>query len=131
MAYAVPPYWTHFATQIAESPTPTAYNVPSAALMNRYSDGQNEINTRMGSYAINMAVGQITDPSWAIICHRMPWLHYREAGTLTDINGANEITLSAEDNTYAVYNLDTISWMLPGTLYQVTGCVMAAESTDP
>jgi hypothetical protein len=131
-SYTSPPQWIHFAAQIAESPTPPEYNVPSAALMNRYRSAQNEIDTRMGPHAVNFAVGQIDDDNYAMLIHRYQWLHYREAGTLTDINLQNSVSLSSDDdNVYYAYNLDSIPWMTPGTLYLVTGCVMAAESVDP
>lgn len=131
-SYVSPPQWIHFPAQIAESPTPPEYNVPSAVLMNRYSAAQNEINTRMGDYALNLAVGQIDDDNYAVLVHRHPWLHYREAGALTDINGNNSVSLGSEnDSLYYTYNLDSIPWMTPGTIYRVNGCVMAAESGDP
>lgn len=131
-SYTSPPQWIHFPLQIAESPTPPEYNVPSATLMNRYRTAQNEINTRMGPHAVNFAVGQIDDDNYAMLIHRYQWLHYREAGTLTDINLQNSVSLSSEDDdVYYAYNLDSISWMTPGTLYLVAGSVMAAESVDP
>ena len=105
--------------------------VPTAALMNLYSNAQNEINTRMGTYAFNPAIGYIVEDNFAVFCHRHQWLHFREAGALTDMNGANSVSLSAAANTYAMYNLDTISWMTPGVFYRVSGCVMAAELSQP
>lgn len=109
-------------------------NVPTAADMNKYRNAQLEINTRMGPYAWNQAVGQIDDGFFAVFCHKEQWLHYRSdnnPGALTDLNGENSVSLSGEVNTYNVYNLDTIPWMLPGVFFRVSGVTMAAELSQP
>ena len=106
----------------------------AAAMGTRGKEAEDIVEELLGSLEAGTlrSAEKGSDGEWRAV----PWVKRGillgfQAGTLTDINGNNEITLSAEDDTYAVYNLDTISWMLPGTLYQVTGCVMAAESIDP
>lgn len=126
MAYSPPPQWVPNSASV----------VPTATLMNLYDQDLDEIYARLGDYAVNYAVRKLDGENFHVIVHRHQWLHFRgndgylEPTTGTDAEiAAARISLSAED--FSVYNLDTIDWMVPGTIYRVRGVDMASENATP
>ena len=107
MAYSVPTRWTHG-------------DIPTAALMQPYSDSLEYIHDRQGDTLINPpSYGLAGSGTYQYMVHRYRWLAYDDNGVIADPTGVNaDVTLSDPGST-DYYDLDTISWMAPGTIYEI------------
>lgn len=117
MAYQVPKQWSHG-------------DRVNATDMQKYSDGQEAINTSLASFGYNFATpySQYPDAQEYWLVHRKQFLIYVSTGEIRDPSGNNEpINLSNADETYNSYDLDSIPWMLYGMLYKVVGCTVCME----
>jgi len=63
--------------------------------------------------------------------HRNPWLHFLSTGQIKNADGSQQATLSPINDTYTSFNLQSLSWLAYGQLYQVVGCQMASEEETP
>lgn len=109
MAYQIPERWAHG-------------DYPTAAKLNKYKDGLDAIHAALGDYRINPAVSLRIDPvdSYYFV-RRHRYLLYLGAGEIRDPMGVGEaVSLSAGvGGSWAVRDLSSIDWMVPGKLYQV------------
>lgn len=127
MAYQVPPRWAHG-------------NTLSAANLNKYSDGLNDIHTVIGDQVFVQAVplvitqwsvhkvwvGQaVNKTAWLTMPHKARYLCYQGEGKLESYNG-DKTTLSNQA-AFNVFDLETVDWLWYGRLYKITGCTMAVE----
>lgn len=122
MAYAVPPEWDHG-------------DVPTAALMQRYSDALNAIKAILDITPKNMAapvyVGDPDDAEWTIV-HINRYLKYEAESQLFNPDDLTQtVTLPDTDEEQGVYDLDSIGWLLYGQTYRVSGCAWAFEDWEP
>lgn len=119
MAYQVPERWSQG-------------DKPTAAKMNKYSDGQNAdhttLNGEMTAYPVEADTGSIT----YLLTHVHRWLVYDDNGTIEDpANSSNVVTLSDPGSNPEYYDLDTISWMTYGKDYFVKDIDWIMEVRDP
>ena len=63
--------------------------------------------------------------------HRNRWLHFKSTGQIKNAAGTQQATLSPINDTYTSFDLQTLSWLAYGQLYQVVGCDMASEEETP
>lgn len=123
MAYSAPTRWSHG-------------DIPTAALMQPYSDDLNAIHAITGDAPRNYAVlwnFENVNPSFAgsdfYFVHKRRWLIYRGNGELVDPSGAGAtITLSGNGTALVAYDLDAVDWMTPGKLFQIKDCIVALEN---
>lgn len=120
MAYEVPHQWSRG-------------DAVTAARMNAYSNGQEEINSLAAYVGGSVAVPYDTDFDNFFLQHVHRWLHYDGNGTITNPNDTTQtVSLSeGENGTPAVYDLNTISWLYYGAYYIVDGPDWVAEDWEP
>jgi hypothetical protein len=122
VAYQIPPQWSHG-------------DIPTAALMQKYSDAENAIHDITGDrlYARPAAHALAgVDNDYHVFVHRYRWLWFQSNGTLEDIaDPANNTQTLTEDTEPTLLDLNTVDWMYPGKIYAVTGCTYAMETRDP
>lgn len=120
--YSTPESWAHG-------------DYPTAANLNKYKSGLDAIHDALGDASLNMAVARRIDPVQGYyFLHRQRWLIYRadpSAGSIEDPSGVGEtITLTATGGSWDSYDLGTVSWLIPGKLYQVQGVVACLEDYE-
>lgn len=117
MAYQVPRQWAHG-------------DIPTGALMQRYSDALNDLKTRVDTQSrFNQAGWTEGDDSKYSFIRVHRYLHYTlddGSGTLYDPdNPENSASLSATDeefeNHFVAFDLSGVPWLYPGKLYRVDG----------
>ena len=123
MAYSVPNQWSHGDTV-------------SVANMNKYSDSLNQIKTDQETRDHNPVIPQIQSPYNAYLTNRHRWLHYMtvtdETPVIVDLSELNnDVALDTSDSSMTVLDLQSVPWILRGTIYRVTGCQYVAEDTTP
>lgn len=123
-AYVKPPRWKY------------GYKMP-AATMNLYSQGQTAVHERAGDVCVRPVAAIIeekgphaADREGSVIMfrHKYRFLVFRSSGLLHDpAEIEDDIGLSDED-TWTTYDLDSVSWLMYGGLYYVSGVDYAWES---
>lgn len=117
MAYQVPRQWAHG-------------DVPTGALMQRYSDSLNFLKTQVDSRSrMNQAGWVEGDDSKYMFVHVHRYLHYQiddGSGTIYDPDNAeNSSSLSETDAAYegawGRFDLSGLAWLYPGKMYRVDG----------
>ena len=63
--------------------------------------------------------------------HRNRWLHFKSTGLIKNADASQQATLSPVNDTYTSFDLQSLSWLAYGQLYQVVGCQMACEEETP
>ena len=124
MAYEIPKVWTHG-------------DIPTAADMNKYSDGENAMYAS-GAFKLHVPVTlsrfdlTILDTIWAIpavtlvytMVHRLRWLIYKGSGLMSF--GSDSATLTDHGGTNTL-DLETIGWLEYGMIYSITGVTWVVE----
>lgn len=120
MAYDPPKVWAHG-------------DIPTAAFMQKYSDSLNAIYAILGDDNTEPAIEELRDGKQAIFIHRFRWLHFRDSGTLRQYGGGEntQVALSAGADENMVMDLDSISWLTYGMLYEVEGVKFVFEHRNP
>lgn len=122
MAYQIPPQWAHG-------------DIPTAVLMQKYSDALNAIHAITGDVLKAFPSAHVlagVDNDYHVFVHRYRWLRYQSTGTIEDIaDPTNNTQTLSEDGEPTILDLNTIDWLFPGKLYAVTGCTWAQEARDP
>jgi hypothetical protein len=120
IAYSPPPVWNHG-------------DIPTAALLQTYSDSLNAIYAILGDDNTEPAIEELRDGKQAIFIHRFRWLHFRDGGTMRQYGGTEDtqVALTADANENKVMDLDTISWLTYGMLYEVEGVKFVFEHRNP
>jgi hypothetical protein len=119
MSYSAPPKWTHGDTV-------------SHTNMQIFSDDEDAIYARFGAAlrnypAANAIAGEDNDLAYMV--HRYRWFWFKSSGTIVDpANAANTVTLT-EDTEPTLMDLNSIDWLYPGKLYQITGVTWCMETT--
>jgi hypothetical protein len=118
MSWSTPPTWAHGDT-VAHTD------------MQIYSDDENAIYAKMGSVLLNFPSANAIpgeDNDLAYMVHRYRWFWFKSNGTLVDpANSANTVTLT-EDTEPTMLDLNSVSWLYPGKLYQITGVTWSMET---
>ena len=118
MTYQVPPRWNED-------------DAATAAALNKYNDALAAVNTLIGETSIYIAMPAISEAHFALV-HRFRWLHFLSNGEIVDPTGANSsITLTEQNGTYTVYDLQLVPWLAEGMYYKVTGVTFCAEDFEP
>ena len=137
MAYAVPTVSAHG-------------DMPTAASMNKYSDGLNAIYSGLnsGKRYICAATKRQYDTrasdthndamyaqealSYCVNVHLWRWLFYKGEGALKNIAETEQTPLS-NDNPGGtnVFDLDSVDWLNYGGVYEITGVTWAFEDWEP
>ena len=100
----------------------------SAANMNAYSTELTALHDRIGNTRIRMATpNQYGSGNIYRFVHRNRWLHFKSTGQIKNAAGTQQATLSPINDTYTSFDLQSLSWLAYGDLYQVVGCQMASE----
>lgn len=118
MAYSKPTYWTHG-------------DIPTAVNLNKYSADLNQIHTEIGDVARNPASPKTTSGSYYTFVHRYRWLYFESTGKIESIDGSQSVSISEQNDTVTLYDLDSVNWLYYGSLYKVTGVSFAVESLEP
>lgn len=101
---------------------------PTAAEMNKYSTTLDAIHAIWKDSAINLATIAGISSSHFTFVHSTRYLWFRSTGLLKDPAGIeDDISLSDPDRPTR-YDLDSISWLVYGSTYYVTGVSWCAES---
>jgi hypothetical protein len=119
MAYAVPNEWAHG-------------DYPTAAQMNKYKTGLDEIYTLTDDLKIHPAVlvNLTTDKGYYFV-HRHNWLIYRGDGEIVDPLGAGEtVTITGSGANWLAYELGQVEWLTSGKLYEVKDVVACFEDYE-
>lgn len=132
MAYSAPPLWEHG-------------DIPTAADMNKYSDGLNAIYTALvakrhfpaakvrqylstGADTHFQAV--TTDNSYCVAVHTMRFLVYGGSGALTNLAGTETTSLQDITGGTNIFDLDSVGWLNYGQVYRITGVAWAMEDWE-
>lgn len=112
-----------------------ALTKPTAAQMNAIGSSQ------AGQWAINGGVNrELMAAEWGgagsswIFLHVHRWLLYDSTGTLSDPAGVEDDVSLPDPETpgeLGVLDLNTVDWLAPGMFYNVTGCAVAWERSEP
>ncbi len=126
MAYSKPDQWSHG-------------DIPDAAAMNKYSDSLNAINAKTGvignqaqlwSYENFDAVNFANSDYYNV--HQYRWLVYRGDGEIVDPSGAGDtVAVSGDGASILTYDLDEVSWLTQGKIYQLKDFVFCLEDNTP
>ena len=102
----------------------------SAANMNAYSTELTALHARILNTRIRMATpNQYGSGNIYRFVHRNRWLHFKSTGQIKNAAGTQQATLSPINDTYTSFDLQSVSWLAYGDLYQVVGCQMASEES--
>ena len=104
----------------------------TAAYLNAYSTGLTTLRAAIKDAEIVPCVPDAYGSGnkfWFV--HRNPWLHFLSTGQIKNADGSQQATLSPINDTYTSFNLQSLSWLAYGQLYQVVGCQMASEEETP
>lgn len=122
MAYQIPVQWAHG-------------DVPTAALMNKYSDALNAIHDIVGDKLKALPAAHAlagVDNDYHVFVHRYRWLWFQSNGTLEDIaDPVNNTQTLTEDEEPTLLDLNTVDWMYFGKIYACTGVTWCMETRDP
>ena len=103
----------------------------TAAYLNAYSTELTALHNRILNTRIRMATPhQYGSGNIYWFVHRNRWLHFKSTGQIMNAGGTQQATLSPINDTYTSLDLQSLSWLAYGDLYQVVGCEMASEETD-
>jgi len=119
-SYAVPPQWFRGDTV-------------SAANMNLYKTALDACHALLGDERMTIATRQNnSEDRGYFFVNRHRWLHFIGTGQLRDVDD-NEaaVVLTGDGTNVQVYDLLTIDWLVPGLLYRVDTCLIAAEDYEP
>ncbi|KKN74835.1 hypothetical protein LCGC14_0387280 [marine sediment metagenome] len=126
MTYSKPRQWSHG-------------DIPTAAIMNKYSDSLNAINASLS--AVNMPAqlwsyenydGTNFANSDYYMVHRYRYLIYRGNGEITDPSGVGDtVNVTGSGSSILTYDLKEISWLTPGKLYLPKDFVFCLEDKIP
>lgn len=121
MAYQVPNQWSHG-------------DIPTASLMQKYSDALDAIYATLGDaqkfYPVGAAVvGEDNDAQWFV--HRYRWLWVSGPATLVDPAGVEDDVSVSADEEPTRFDTQSVAWLTQGKLYQVTGCSYSMETRNP
>jgi len=123
MAYAVPKVWEHG-------------DVPTAADMDKYSDALDAIHAKSGDVARNYAAlrerefyrAEFADSDYFLV-HKFRYLFFKSTGSIVSLADSTQTeSLSDGGAAWGVYDLDGVSWLAYGMVYQVTGVSFCFES---
>lgn len=114
MAYQVPPQWAHG-------------DVPTGALMQKYSDALNAIKAQTDQSRWNAAFSaNVSEGVWTFV-HVHRYLLYYSTGQIIDPDDdTNSVSLS-DAGGWEHYDLQSVPWIYPGKLYIVEGVSGCAE----
>ena len=102
----------------------------SAADLNAYSTALTALHARILNTRIRMATpNQYGTGNIYRFVHRNRWLHFKSTGQIKNSDGSQQATLSPINDTYTSFDLQSVSWLAYGDLYQVVGCQMASEES--
>lgn len=119
MAYSVPDQWAHG-------------DVPTAAKMNKYSDGLTALTSWLGQY-VGMATPKNNGQTLYLV-HQWRWLWYistaASTATISDPSGVNSDVTLADATAMTVYDLSNVTWLVQGTPYELTGFDYVSEDYE-
>lgn len=118
MSYTPPRQWHHGDT-------------PTAADMNIYSAGLTLLGALIRSLNWATPYSTMDDTQQVWLVHSKRYLHYVSTGEIIDPAGVGEAVSLSSPNAVDTYDLDEITWLLPGKLYQIVGCSCAFEDNLP
>ncbi len=102
----------------------------TAAYLNAYSTELTALHDRIFNTRIRMATpNQYGSGNIYRFVHRNRWLHFKSTGQIKNAAGTQQATLSPINDTYTSFDLQSVSWLAYGDLYQVVGCQMASEES--
>lgn len=108
---------------------------PTAAKLNKWKSGLEAIYAKTGDRALNFPCSKniddgMGDDRYFIHTHR--YLHFRaDEGKIRDPSGVgDEVGISETDNSFTVFDLDTVGWLQYGMLYYVHDAQYAIEWKD-
>lgn len=118
MSWSTPPRWAHGETVTDED-------------MQILSDDEDAIYARTGAALLNFPAANAIageDNDLAYMVHRYRWFWFKSSGTIVDpADAANTVTLT-EDTEPTLLDLNSVTWMYPGKLYQITGVTWCMET---
>jgi uncharacterized protein YcfL len=103
-----------------------------AARLTQLAANLDAAHDRMGDASLNFPAANAIageDNDLAYMVHRYRWFWFKSSGTIVDpANAANTVTLT-EDTEPTLMDLNSVSWLYPGKLYQITGVTWCMETT--
>lgn len=120
MAYELPPQWEHG-------------DYPTAALINKYKTGLDDIESRVGEVKINPYVTfRMSGIQSFFIVHHHRWLLYRGTGWIEDpLHAEENVTLTGSGSDWFSYDLVSVEWLREGKLYQIQNVDACFEDRTP
>lgn len=123
MAYQVPPIWEHG-------------DVPTAAQMNTYSNGQNAIKALLDVSDKNVTSpvfgGDEDDAKWVLTHINRYLLYDDECDVYEYADNSNRTSLEEPpEGEIGIFDLDTIGWLTYGMRYVVEGSAWVIEDYEP
>jgi hypothetical protein len=102
---------------------------PLAADLNDFSTAEDEIYAVLGDVALNYAVPAEVSSGEFTLFHKYRWLFFRSVGVIVDPSGVgDDVSISEADSGTSKYDLDSVSWLVYGARYVVTGVSFCGES---
>lgn len=116
MSYTAPPTFAHG-------------DYPTASDLNILSDDLDAIHDITGDAAINFATLASVSSAVFTFVHAHRYLYFGSNGAIVDPSGVgDDVSISEENGATTKYDLDQISWLFYGQIYQVTGVSWCIES---
>ena len=104
----------------------------AASYFNAYSTELTALRAAIGDAEIVPCVpNQYGSGNVYWFVHRNRWLHFKSTGQIKNAGATQQATLSPVNDTYTSFDLQSLSWLAYGDLYQVVGCQMASEEETP
>ena len=125
MAYSTPDQWTHG-------------DIPTAAKMNKYSDSIVFLNDALGGASMAAQLwsyenydGTNFANSDYYLTHRYRWLIFKGSGEIVDPGAVGDTVAVTATSGIETYDLNEVSWLTPGKLYQLKDFVFCLEDNLP
>lgn len=105
---------------------------PTAANINKYKDGLDDLYARLGSYYINPFITFRKNGIQSFwIVHNQRWLLWRGTGWIEDPSGIeSNITLTGDSAQWFAYDLSQVEWLIMGKLYQIQNVDVCFEDFE-
>lgn len=102
-------------------------DLPSATILNEYRDSLIAAHDALGDLAgWSVAQENISEASYVLL-HTWRYLHFVSNGELLDIYSGNKVDINEDESGQGRLDLDTIDWLVYGSLYRVTGVTLCIE----
>lgn len=106
------------------------YN-PTAVLLTPIVDALDDAHAALGDVALSPGCCKGSSAVFHLV-HSQRYLHFSSVGAIEDIGGVfPDVSLSESDTGVGAVDLETVTWLVYGQLYRVSGVSACLEHSEP